>query len=66
MLLTDGELRIEGEQGAILAAVHHCLLELLEGTGTPPAEADAVALTLLPRLQDKLAQLGYVVRQLGE
>lgn len=64
MLLEGTDLRIEGEQGTILYEVYAAVVLLLEETGHTRESADALALQLLPRLQDRLASAGCVVRQI--
>jgi len=63
MLLTDSDLRIEGDQGTVLFEVYSCVVLLLEEHGHSRELADSVALQLLPRLHDRLATAGCVVRQ---
>ena len=63
MLLDDTDLRIEGPQGAVLFEVYSTLVGLLEESGHTRQDADSLALQLLPRLHDRLATIGCVVRQ---
>ena len=66
MLLEGTDLRIEGEQGTVLFEVYSCVVMLLEETGHTREQSDALALQLLPRLHDRLASAGCIVRQLDE
>jgi hypothetical protein len=66
MLLEESPHRIEGDQGAVLFEVYSTVVMLLEETGHSREQADQLALTLLPRLQSRLASAGLVVRQIGD
>jgi hypothetical protein len=63
MLLEVDDVRIEGDQGAVLFEVYAAVVQILEEHGSGRETADAIALQLLPRLQGRLATAGMVVRQ---
>lgn len=66
MLLEESPHRIEGDQGAVLFEVYRTVVALLEENGASREKADHLALTLLPRLQSRLASAGLVVRQIND
>jgi hypothetical protein len=63
MLLDEKNLRVEGEQGAVLFEVYTTVAQLLEELGHPHEQADQLALRMLPRLHNRLSIAGMVVRQ---
>lgn len=66
LLDDDDDLRIEGPQGAVLFEVYTTVVGLLEQSGHTRQDADSLALQLLPRLHDRLASAGLVVRQVHD
>jgi hypothetical protein len=62
MLLASAHSRIEGPQHEIMRILFHSLVRSLMGKGMSETDADALAYRMIARVQVRLADHGYVVR----
>ena len=62
VLLTEPGSRVEGPTDEVLRVVFWTVHRLLTESGMPEGDADPIALILMARLHDGLAEHGMVVR----